>query len=64
MNRITGSQAAEMVIRMLEDVESETLAEAISVVCEVSDAINRAIDAGVPEKKIRSILNNSVLPLS
>lgn len=64
MNKITGPQAAEMIKQMLEDGEVETLEEAISVVFEVSDAINRAIDAGVSEKKIRSILNNSVLPLS
>jgi hypothetical protein len=64
MNRITGPQAAEMIKRMLEDGEVETLEEAICVVFEVSDAINRAIDAGVPEKKIKSILRNYVMPLS
>ena len=64
MNRITGSQAAEMVIRMLEDGEAETLEEAISVVFEVSDAINRALESGIPEERIKDILRNSVLPLS
>lgn len=64
MNRITGAQAAEMIKRMLEDGEVESMEEAISVVFEVSDAVNRAIDAGVSEKKIKSILRNYVMPLS
>ena len=64
MQKITGPMAAKLVKQMLEDGEAETLEEAVCAVFEVADSINRAIESGVPEKTIKDILRNSVLPLS
>lgn len=64
MQKITGPMAAELVKRMLEDGEVDSLEEAVCAVFEVADAINRAIESGIPEERIKDILRNSVLPLS
>ena len=64
MQKITGPMAAELVKRMLEDGEVDSLEEAVCAVFEVADAINRAIESGIPEKRIKDILRNSVLPMS
>lgn len=62
--KITGTMAAKLVKQMLEDGEVETLEEAICAVFEVADAINRAIEYGIPEETIKDILRNFVLPMS
>lgn len=64
MQKITGPMAAELVKRMLEDGEVDSLEEAVCAVFEVADSINRAIESGIPEETIKEILRNSVLPLN
>lgn len=64
MKKITGPMAAELVKRMLEDGEVDSLEEAVCAVFEVADAINRAIEYSIPEETIKEILRNSVLPMS
>ena len=56
--------AAELVKRMPEDGEVDSLEEAVCAVFEVADSINRAIESGIPEETIKEILRNSVLPMS